>query len=76
MKCGGSIYPTCEPDKVAVSKEPQCVEPSVALTILAYPLRVQLQTQGLPETGAWRRVPRKWNCTWPLPRVQSDQSVG
>jgi hypothetical protein len=47
----------------------------MALTMLAYPLCVQLQAQGLPERGAWRRVPPKWNCTWPLPRVQSDASV-
>jgi Transposase DDE domain len=58
-----------------VTKEPQRVERSVALSMMAYLMIVKFHAQDIPERGSWSVFTLKRNFTWQIAQAQIARSV-
>jgi hypothetical protein len=58
-----------------VTKEPQRVGRSVAMSVMAYLMIVKFQAQDIPEHGAWSMCTLKQNFTWQLARGQLEHAA-
>jgi hypothetical protein len=58
-----------------VTKDPQRVERSVAISVMAYLMIVKFRAQDIPEQGPWSLFSLKQNFTWQLGQVQIERSV-
>jgi hypothetical protein len=58
-----------------VTKEPQRVERSVAISIMAYLLRRKFRRHDIPEKGPWSIFTLKHNFRWQLGQAQIEHSV-
>jgi transposase len=58
-----------------VTKDPQRVERSVAIAVMAYLVIVKFRAQDIPERGAWSIFTLKRNFTWQLAQAQLERSV-
>ena len=58
-----------------VTKEPQRVERSGAISLMAERMILPFHAQDLPERGAWSRCTLKRNFTWQIAQAQSKRSV-
>ena len=58
-----------------VTKDPQRIERSVAIAVMAYLLLLKFRAPDIPEQGPWSAFTRKRNCTWQLAQAQVQRSV-
>jgi Transposase DDE domain len=58
-----------------MTKDPQRIERSVALSMMAYLMLLQFRAQDIPQHGAWSVCTLKRNFTWPLAQAQLERSV-
>jgi hypothetical protein len=58
-----------------VTKDPQRVERSIAMAVMAYLMIVKFRAQDIPERGAWSIFTLKRNFTWQLAQAQLERSV-
>jgi Transposase DDE domain len=58
-----------------VTKDPQRVERSIAISVMAYLMLVKFRAQDIPERGAWSMSTLKRNFAWPLAHAQLERSV-
>jgi hypothetical protein len=58
-----------------VTKDPQRVERSVAISIMAYLMLLKLRTHDIPKQGPWSAFILKRNFAWQLPQAQLERSV-
>ena len=58
-----------------VTKEPQRVEHSVAISIMAYLMLLKFRAQDIPERGPWSIFTLKRNFTWQIAQGQIERSV-
>jgi Transposase DDE domain len=58
-----------------VTKDPQRVERSIAMAVMAYLMLVKFRAQDIPERGAWSIFTLKRNFTWQLAHAQLERSV-
>jgi hypothetical protein len=58
-----------------VTKEPQRVERSIAISLLAYLLLLKCRAQDLPQRGPWSVFTLKRNVTWQIAHGQIARSV-
>jgi hypothetical protein len=58
-----------------VTKDPQRVERSVAISIIAYLMLLKCRAQDIPERGPWSVFTLKRNFTWQIAQGQIERSV-
>jgi hypothetical protein len=58
-----------------VTKEPQRVERSVVMSMMAYLMIVKFHAQDIPERGYWNVFTLKRNFTWQIAQAQISRSV-
>jgi hypothetical protein len=58
-----------------VTKDPQRVERSITISVMAYLMITKFRAQDIPERGAWSMFTLKRNCTWQLAQAQLERSV-
>jgi Transposase DDE domain len=58
-----------------VTKEPQRVERSVAISMMAYLMIVKFHAQDIPERGSWSMLTLKRSFTWQIAQAQIERSV-
>jgi len=58
-----------------VTKEPQRLERSVAIALMADLMLVKFHAQDIPERGAWRVFTLKRNFTWQIAQAQIARAV-
>jgi hypothetical protein len=58
-----------------VTKDPQRVERSVAMSVMAYLMMVKFRAQNIPEQGPWSLLTLKQHFTWQLGQAQIERSV-
>jgi hypothetical protein len=58
-----------------VTKEPQRVERSVTVSIMANLMLLKFSAQDIAERGSWSMLTLKRNFTWELAQAQSERSV-
>jgi len=58
-----------------VTKDPQRVERSVAISVMADPVLVKLRARDIPDKGPWSAFTLKRNCTWQIAQAQLERSV-
>jgi Transposase DDE domain len=58
-----------------VTKDPQRVERSVAMSVMAYLMIVKFRAQDIPEQGPWSLFTLKQHFTWQLGQAQIERSV-
>jgi Transposase DDE domain len=58
-----------------VTKEPQRVERSVAIAVMAYLMLLKLRLHDIPEKGPWSVFTRKRNFTWQISQACIEHSV-
>jgi len=58
-----------------VTKEPQRVERSVAISIMAYLMLLRFRAPDIPERGSWSIFTLKRNFTWQIAQGQLERSV-
>jgi hypothetical protein len=58
-----------------VTKEPQRIERSVAISVMAYLLIVKCRARDIPEQGAWSMFTLKRNFIWQVAQGQIERSV-
>jgi len=58
-----------------VTKDPQRVEHSVAISIIAYLMLLKFRAQDIPERGSWSVFTLKRNFTWQITQAQIERSV-
>src|SRR5215472_9033862 len=58
-----------------VTKEPQRVERSVAISLMAYLLLLKFRAHDIPEKGPWRVFTLKRTFTWQSAQAQLERSV-
>jgi hypothetical protein len=58
-----------------VTKEPQRIERSVAIAVMAYLLLLKFRAHDIPEQGPWSAFMLKQNFTWQLGQAQIERSV-
>ena len=57
-----------------VTKDPQRVERSVALSLMAYLLLITLRAKDIPEHGPWSAFALKRNFAWEVAHQQLEHS--
>jgi hypothetical protein len=58
-----------------VTKDPQRIERSVAISIMAYLMLLKCRAREIPKHGPWSPFTLKRNFTWQLAQVQLERSV-
>jgi hypothetical protein len=58
-----------------VTKDPQRVERSVAIAIMAYLLLLKFRANDIPDHGPWSAFTLKRNFTWQIAQAQLERSV-
>jgi hypothetical protein len=58
-----------------VTKDPQRVERSIAISVMAYLMIVKFRAQDIPERGTWSMFTLKRNFAWQLAQEQVERSV-
>jgi hypothetical protein len=58
-----------------VTKDPQRIERSVALSIMAYLMLLKFRAHDIPKHGSWSAFTLKRNFTWQLAQAQLERSV-
>ncbi|HEX2244155.1 MAG TPA: transposase [Gammaproteobacteria bacterium] len=58
-----------------VTKDPQRVERSVAMSVMAYLVIVKFRAQDIPKQGSWSLFTRKQNFTWQLVQGQLERTA-
>lgn len=58
-----------------VTKDPQRVERSVAISIIAYLMLLKFRAQDIPERGLWSVFTLKRNFIWQIAQGQLERSV-
>jgi hypothetical protein len=58
-----------------VTKDPQRVERSVAIAIMAYLLLLKFRAHDIPEQGPWSAFTLKRHFTWQIAQAQLERSV-
>lgn len=58
-----------------VTKAPQRVERSVAISVIAYLMLLKFRAQDIPERGSWSVFTLKRNFTWQIAQRQLERSV-
>jgi hypothetical protein len=58
-----------------VTKDPQRVERSVAMSVMAYLMIVKFRAQDIPEQGPWSLFTLKQNFTWQLVQGQLERTA-
>jgi transposase len=58
-----------------VTKDPQRVERSVAISVMAYLLLVQFRARDIPEKGPWSAFTLKRHFPWQIAQAQLERSV-
>jgi Transposase DDE domain len=58
-----------------VTKDPQRVERSVAMSVMAYLVIVKFRAQDIPEQGSWSLFTLKQNFTWQLAQGQLERAA-
>ena len=58
-----------------VTKEPQRVERSVAISVMAYLMLLKFRARDIPERGPWSVFTLKRNFTWQIVQEQIERSV-
>jgi hypothetical protein len=58
-----------------VTKEPQRVERSVAISMMAYLLLLKFRLHDIPEKGPWSIFTLKHNFRWQIGQAQIERSV-
>jgi hypothetical protein len=58
-----------------VTKEPQRIERSVAIALMAYLLLLKLRARDIPKQGPWSVFTLKRNFTWQIAQAQLERSV-
>jgi Transposase DDE domain len=58
-----------------VTKAPQRVERSIAMTLMAYLLLLKFRAQDIPEKGPWSVFTLKRNFAWQIAQAQRERSV-
>jgi hypothetical protein len=58
-----------------VTKDPQRVERSVAMSVMAYPVIVKFRAHDIPEQGSWSLFTLKQNFTWQLAQGQLERAA-
>jgi hypothetical protein len=58
-----------------VTKDPQRVERSIAISLMAYLLLVKFRAHDIPKQGPWSAFTLKRNFTWQLAQTQLERSV-
>jgi hypothetical protein len=58
-----------------VTKDPQRVERSIAIAVMAYLMIVKFRAQDIPERGSWSIFTLKRNFTWQLAQAQLERFV-
>jgi hypothetical protein len=62
-------------DQPQVTKAPQQVERSIAISVIAYLMIVKFPAQDIPQRSAWSRCTLKRHFTWQLSQAQLEHSV-
>jgi len=58
-----------------VTKDPQRVERSTAISVMAYLMIVKFRAQDIPARGEWSMFTLKRNFAWQLAQAQLERSV-
>jgi hypothetical protein len=58
-----------------VTKDPQRIERSVAISIMAYLLLLKFRARDIPQQGPWSAFTLKRNFTWQIAQAQVERSV-
>ena len=58
-----------------VTKDPQRVERSIAMSVMAYLLMLKFHAHDIPERGSWSIFTLKRNFMWHLAQAQLERSV-
>jgi DDE family transposase len=58
-----------------VTRDPQRVERSVAMAVMAYLVSVKCRAQDIPERGSWSLFTLKQNFTWQLAQGQLERAA-
>jgi hypothetical protein len=58
-----------------VTKDPQRVERSIAISVMAYLMIMKFHAQDIPERGPWSIFTLKRNFMWQLAQAQLERSV-
>jgi hypothetical protein len=58
-----------------VTKEPQRIERSVAIALMAYLLLLKFRARDIPKQGPWSVFTLKRNFTWQIAQAQLERSV-
>jgi hypothetical protein len=58
-----------------VTKDPQRVERSIAISVMAYLMIVKFRAQDIPDRGSWSIFTLKRNFVWQLAQAQLERSV-
>jgi hypothetical protein len=58
-----------------VTKEPQRIEQSVAIAVMAYLLLLKFRAHDIPEQGPWSAFMLKQNFMWQLGQAPIERSV-
>jgi hypothetical protein len=58
-----------------VTKDPQRIERSVAIAIMAYLLLLKFRARDIPTQGPWSAFTLKRNFTWQIAQAQVERSV-
>lgn len=58
-----------------VTKDPQRIERSVAIAVMAYLLLLKFRAHDIPEQGPWSAFTLKRNFTWQIAQAQVERSV-
>ena len=58
-----------------VTKDPQRIERSVAISIMAYLMLLKFRAHDIPKHGSWSAFTLKRNFTWQLAQAQLERSV-
>jgi Transposase DDE domain len=58
-----------------VTKDPQRIERSIAISIMAYLLLLKCRARDIPKQGSWSAFTLKRNFTWQIAQAQPERSV-